>query len=346
MVHRPGSRPRTSASSDPGQPSSSSEAETDSRSRSGSVVSLATDSSDDTDGINERDPRRGPQYASVLEQPYQPPMATLPGKVFPKRKIGSRNRSFQEGWYSKFNWLEYSPSGDSAYCFACQFAYSKRKVGSADSAFTQRGFRNWKSAVEDFRAHEQSKSHRSATEYLTNARSMHKRGDSVAQQLSSAHKREVELNRRNVYRLFETILFFGRQNIAFRGHDESVSSLNRGNYLEFLQFRSRECTELATHLSGSVHYASPQSQNEMIQLIGKNIQTHILQEIKSATLFSIICDETMDITRIEQFSLCVRYVTPDLGVKEISRILACQEYRWRVTFRTFDFNIPKFGVEM
>jgi hypothetical protein len=119
----------------------------------------------------------------------------------------------------------------------------------------------------------------------------------------------------------------GRQNIAFQGHDESVSSLNRGNYLEFLQFRSRECTELATHLSGS----------------GKNIQTHILQEIKSASLFSLICDETMDIARIEQFSLCVRYVTPDLVVKE--RFLGCQEYRWRVTFRTFNFNIPKFGVE-
>ena len=50
----------------------------------------------------------------------------------------------------------------------------------------------------------------------------------------------------------------------------------------------------------------------MIQLIGKNIQ---IQEIKS-TLFSIICDETMDITRIEQFSLRMRSITLDLGVKE------------------------------
>ena len=124
------------------------------------------------------------------------------------------------------------------------------------------------------------------------------------------------MNRRNVCRLFETVLFFGRQNIAFRGHDESVSSLNRGNYLEFLHFRSRECTELATHLYVNVHYASPQSQNEMIQLIGKNIQAHLLKEIRSSSLFSIICDETMDICRIEQFSLCVRYVTPDLSVKE------------------------------
>ena len=277
-------------------------------------MSIATDSGDDTD--NERDPRRGPQFASVLEQPYQPPVASLPGKVFPKRKIGSRNRSFQEGWYSKFDWLEYSSAGDSAYCFACRFAYSKRRVGSADSAFIRRGFRNWKSAVEDFRAHEQSKAHKTAADYLANARSMHKRGDSVAQQISSAHRKEVELNRRNVYRLFETILFLGRQNIAFRGHDESTSSFNKGNYLEFLEFRSRECTELATHLSGNVHYASPQSQNEMIQLIGKNIQRLILDELKSASLFSIICDETMDISRIEQFSFCVRYITPDLRVKE------------------------------
>ena len=291
----------------------------DTESSSRSLSTITTDSSaqeTEFDQVSERDPSRGPKYASVLHKPYQPHVTSLPGKVFPKRKIGSRNRSFQQGWYDKFTWLEYSPARDSAYCYACRFAYSSHKVGCADSAFINRGFRNWKSAVEDFRGHEQSRVHKSAAELLANARSMHKRGDTVAQQISSAHRREIALNRRNVYRLFETVLFLGKQGIPFRGHDESISSLNKGNYLELLHFRSRECAELSVHLSGSVHYASPQSQNEMIQLIGKGIQAGIVKEMNESSVFGIICDETMDISRIEQFSMCVRYVTTDLRVRE------------------------------
>ena len=52
------------------------------------------------------------------------------------------------------------------------------------------------------------------------------------------------------------------------------------------------------HLSGSVHYASPQSQNEMIQLIGKGIQAGIVKKMNESSVFGIICDETMDISRI------------------------------------------------
>ena len=38
--------------------------------------------------------------------------------------------------------------------------------------------------------------------------------------------------------------------------------------------------------------------------------------MNESSVFGIICDETMDISRIEQFSMCVRYVTTDLRVKE------------------------------
>ena len=73
-------------------------------------LSTTTDSSDrETESdCSERDPSRGPKYASVLHEPYQPHMSSLPGKVFPKRKIGSRNRRFQQGRYDQFSWLEYS----------------------------------------------------------------------------------------------------------------------------------------------------------------------------------------------------------------------------------------------
>ena len=65
-------------------------------------------------------------------------------------------------------------------------------------------------------------------------------------------------------RIFQSILLFGWQGIAYRGHDESSSSLNRGNLIEFLHYKAQECPELAAHLAGSVHYTSAKIQNYMI----------------------------------------------------------------------------------
>ena len=61
-----------------------------------------------------------------------------------------------------------------------------------------------------------------------------------------------------------------------------------------------------SHLSNkAVHYTSPQSQNEIICMIGKMIQQKIVDNIKEMGNFALICDETMDISRLEQLSVCV-----------------------------------------
>ena len=65
-----------------------------------------------------------------------------------------------------------------------------------------------------------------------------------------------------------------------------------------------------------MHYTSAKIQNDMISLIGKIIQQNIVDKIKKAGFFSIIADETMDISRLEQISLCVRYVTNDFVINE------------------------------
>ena len=47
-----------------------------------------------------------------------------------------------------------------------------------------------------------------------------------------------------------------------------------------------------------------QLQNEMIQLHGLNVQKQIVMELKEAGPYAIIVDETMDISRKEQLSIC------------------------------------------
>jgi hypothetical protein len=39
---------------------------------------------------------------------------------FPVRLFGDRLLRFQRSWFAKYDWLEYSTSGDSAGCFYCR----------------------------------------------------------------------------------------------------------------------------------------------------------------------------------------------------------------------------------
>ncbi|XP_062521025.1 zinc finger MYM-type protein 1-like [Corticium candelabrum] len=264
------------------------------------------------------DPCRGPTACSVTNGPYQPCAKELPHGKFPQTKSGICNRSFQPHWYTQFCWLEYSPAADSAFCFPCRLTvkHNLDKQGCPDQAFVSRGFRKWKSAVADMRRHEESLSHISNVGVWKNSQQQDATRGSVMQQLSTAYQTQVELNRRNLRKIFEVIFLMGRQNIPLRGHDESKDSHNRGNLLEFLEYLSRYCPDLKRHLEGNFHYVSPKSQNDMLKLIASNIQKRITTAVKHCGFFGLICDESQDISRVEQMSVNVRFVTDSLNVEE------------------------------
>lgn len=39
---------------------------------------------------------------------------------FPRSKFGASDYRFQESWYSKYDWIEYSCEKDAAFCFHCR----------------------------------------------------------------------------------------------------------------------------------------------------------------------------------------------------------------------------------
>ena len=64
-------------------------------------------------------------------------------------------------------------------------------------------------------------------------------------------------------------------------------------------------------------YTSKTTQNELLHASAEVITEKITDEIRRARFFSIIGDETRDVSRVEQLSLCFRYVHPeDHTVKE------------------------------
>jgi len=63
-------------------------------------------------------------------------------------------------------------------------------------------------------------------------------------------------------------MWLAKQGLTVRGHDESSDSEDRGNFLELLELRSRDCPILKKYLNCETFtYTSPGVQNEIIQIV-------------------------------------------------------------------------------
>ena len=73
--------------------------------------------------------------SSSHQLPVQPILGT-----YPVTKYGNKDCSLNSSWYSKFNWLEYSVSLDTAFCFPCRFfAHGSSK---AEDRFVTLGYKD------------------------------------------------------------------------------------------------------------------------------------------------------------------------------------------------------------
>lgn len=59
----------------------------------------------------------------------------------------------------------------------------------------------------------------------------------------------------------------------------------------------------------SQKYLSPTLQNELIQVLGDKVKTDIVRDINDAMFYSMIFDTILDITKKDQLSTIIRYVT-------------------------------------
>ena len=125
-------------------------------------------------------------------------------------------------------------------------------------------------------------------------------------------------NTKNLKIIIKLVLFCARQGIAFRGHDETNESSNKGNFIELIELVSSFIQSLFdfTSRDKTATYISKTIQNEIIDLLAKEVRVTISLEIKSNIFFALIVDETTDISTNEQFTFCVRYVDENFKIFE------------------------------
>ena len=122
--------------------------------------------------------------------------------------------------------------------------------------------------------------------------------------------KNVWLNCLFMENLVDLVLYLAKQELAFRGDDESSNSLNKGNYKELFDIHFSRCSlEIKNHYNTIQNKFSGSSkivQNDLIYSISAYLFNHIKQEVKDCIFYSVQMDDTTDIIQKTQYSIILR----------------------------------------
>lgn len=220
-------------------------------------------------------------------------------------------RSFNLNLYKKHAWLCGSFYLQKLFCWPCIL------LSQANSVWTTLGYSDFKNVSRSIQRHEASKDH--IHNYL-NLKNLEKNTVSVLDTITEHGKLykiryndNVRLNRLFMEHLIDLVLYLAKQELAFRGHDESANSLNKGNFKELFELHFSRCSlEMQNHyklLQNKFTGTSKIIQNDIILCISEYLSDHIKREIKQCMFYSIQIDDTTDITQKTQCSIILRYIT-------------------------------------
>ena len=126
----------------------------------------------------------------------------------------------------------------------------------------------------------------------------------------SRHNENVRANSEILRKLIKATCFLARQELPFRGHSESSESINRGHYVELLEYTKEHDALLNSHpQSATVFKGTSQTvQNELTSACNDVLLDAITDETKNARFAANKLDETSDIASKSQLSTVIRYV--------------------------------------
>ncbi|KAJ9174012.1 hypothetical protein P3X46_017087 [Hevea brasiliensis] len=152
--------------------------------------------------------------------PYQPKLSEYPFS-------GSDNRRhrFQASWFDAHpTWLEYSPKTNSIHCLP-RYLFCEKPTRYGSDAFIVKGFENWKKVNDGINC----------------ALLRH-----VGKDPNSLHRINKRLQLKATIDSVRWLAFHG---CAFRGHDETVDSQNRGNFIELLKLLATYDAKVAKQMA-------------------------------------------------------------------------------------------------
>lgn len=269
------------------------------------------------------------QKYHIIKHPWQPPL----GYQFPfslhTKQNKTEKRFLSQLHLNKYKWAVYSEQCKGLFCKYClvfvDLSTSNRtllhqslvrkplvkfsKLTGKDGALSK---------------HETTKYHKNCVTSAENFCKVYGNPqNSILNTLNTEMGKQIEENRKRLRPIIETIIFMGRQNIPLRGkrddgrinlHINTNTTANRidGNFRQLLKYRAeggdQNLKEQLLTYKSNASYISKTTQNQLINICGDHIKKEICKRILKAKYYSIIFDETTDISTSSQLSLVITYV--------------------------------------
>lgn len=132
----------------------------------------------------------------------------------------------------------------------------------------------------------------------------------VLDMLTDERTRQIAENREYIRAVIDVLKLTAMQRLAQRGHDETMQSVNAGNFIEMLRMLGKYNTTIGRKLVDlpcNAKYTSHDIQNELLAIMGRMVRASIADEVNEAGEFSVMADETKDCSKVEQMSIVLRY---------------------------------------
>ncbi|XP_075521536.1 uncharacterized protein LOC142554745 [Primulina tabacum] len=177
------------------------------------------------------------------------------------------------------------------------------------------GFDNWKRVNQGktcaFLAHIGSAASSPHTMCERRAENLMRPSQHIDKVMHAQYKEEKEKNRLRLSTSIVAVRWLALQGCAFRGNDESLSSSNRGNFLELVKAFAKMNIEIdevvLENAPKNAQYISPQIQKEILHIMANRVRQMVREEVGDK-YFCILVDEARDISKREQMAIILRFV--------------------------------------
>ena len=142
------------------------------------------------------------------------------------------------------------------------------------------------------------------------------------------------------------LLYFGKQGLSLRGHNETTSSSNRENILKLCDWYAKRVKVFCQLHNSPRNLTGPSIQNELIEVAAFQVQNEILKRIIENGFFTVLVDEARSFKQ-EQMTICVRFVNAlDLNVEErfVGFVNCCKKANAVAIYTHVKFFLQKYEI--
>ncbi|KAL5257451.1 hypothetical protein ACHWQZ_G012406 [Mnemiopsis leidyi] len=204
----------------------------------------------------------------------------------------------------KRSWLCFSPKLKQAYCVNC-WLFARVNTPWATGVPHQKR-EGWLRRIEE---HEKSACHKEAQRSRLQFSKAPIDG-AIQQAIEDEENKCAAI----ISRVIDVLLACADMNIGLRGHREKIGDgqCEGGNFLAMIKLLSKYdplLKEIINSPKNSQRYLSPTIQNELLGILGEECRRSLVTKILKSPYFSLLLDSTQDITKVDQLSIVVRWVS-------------------------------------